>query len=219
MSTKFFRLIFGDTIRIAQGKNKIIPADEFSLLLSAEEIINKLKKEAEQYKLEVASECEKIKEQARQEGFEEGFKQWSDHVANLEKEIKEVREETEKHILPVALKAAKKIVGREIELSDDTVLDIVSSTLKSVAQHKKIVIYTNKKDQDVLEKNRVKLKEIFENIESLSLRERPDLTPGSCVIETEAGIINANLENKWAVLEQAFQKMAKSMKIEKKDEE
>ena len=52
-------------------------------------------------------------------------------------------------IFPVALEAAKKIVGREIEASEDTIVDIVSNSLKAVSTHKKITIYVNRKDLEI----------------------------------------------------------------------
>lgn len=208
MSQKFFSLIQANEVHAAP-KKKIIKADDFSKLLEAFQLLETVKKDAEKYRIEVASESEKLKEAAQKEGFEEGFKQWAEHIANLEAEILKVRQDVEKRIIPVALKAAKKIVGREIELSETVIVDIVSANIKAVAQHKKITIYVNKKDLDTLEKNRNKLRELFESLESLSIRERADIVQGGCVIETEGGIINAKLENQWGILEQAFEMLMK----------
>lgn len=201
---KFFTLIYGDAVHTAPQK-KIIPAEEISVLMDASEVLQRIKEEAEKYREQIATECESIKERARQEGFEEGFKSWSEHVVKLEQTIANVRREMEKSILPVALKAAKKIVGKEIEQSETTVIDIVATSLKAVAQHKKIVIYVNKKELDLFDKHKQRLKDMFEHLESLSIRERDDIDPGGCVIETEGGIINARMENLWRVLEQAFE--------------
>lgn len=203
MSNKFFSLIYGDKNKIVANK-RIIPANAISSLMDAEEVLAKVKSDAERYKLEVAQECEKLKESAQAAGFAEGYQSWAEHIAKLEEEIIKVRQDLEKLLIPVALKAAKKIVGREIELSEDTIVDIVSNALKAVSQHKKITIYVNKKDLDPLEKSRARLKEIFESLEVLSLRERADIARGGCVIETEGGIINARLENQWSALERAF---------------
>lgn len=209
MSKKFFSLIYGEKNKIAPNK-KIISADAIGLMLDAQEVLERVKQDAEKYKLEVAQECEKLKEHAQQEGFIEGYQKWAEHIAKIEEEIIKVRQELEKLLIPVALKAAKKIVGREIELSEDTIVDIVSTTLKAVSQHKKITIYVNKKDLDPLEHRRPRLKEIFESLEVLSLRERPDIARGGCIIETEAGIINAQLENQWSALERAFTSLMKA---------
>lgn len=212
MSKKFFSLIYGEKNKIIPNK-KIIPADAVGIILDAQGVLVRVKQDAEKYKLEVAQECEKLKELAKQEGFAEGYQKWAEHIAKIEEEIIKVRGELEKMLVPVALKAAKKIVGREIELSENTIVDIVSNSLKAVSQHKKITIYVNKKDLDPIEASRPRLKDIFESLEVLSLRERSDIARGGCVIETEGGIINAQLENQWAALERAFTSLMKKKEL------
>ena len=208
MKKKCCSLIHGDSIHSAP-ETKVIPATEFSKALAAYEIVETVKADALKYKQEVAEEVEKLKEQAQKEGFEEGFKKWMEQIAKVEEEIIQVRHETEKVALPVALKAAKKIVGRELEVSENAIVDIVSNSLKAVVTHKRITIYVNRKDLEALEKSRIDLKNLFENLEVLTLRERSDVAPGGCIIETEGGIINAQLENQWRIMENAFDKMMK----------
>lgn len=205
---KLFNLIKGGAIHVAP-KNKTLPAKEYSSLLDASEVLVYVQKDAALYKMDVVEEIEKLKVQAQKEGFEEGFRSWAEAVALLEAEIAQVRTDVQIMLSSVALKAAKKIVGREIELSDDTIVDIIATSLKSVSQHKKITIYANKKDLAILEANRGRLKDLFESLEALSLRERADIDVGGCIIETEGGIINARLENQWRVLEKAFENLLK----------
>jgi type III secretion protein L len=209
MSKKFFSLISDKQIHIGP-KTRIIPKEDIQELLAGKEVLDKIKEDAKAYRQEVAEQCEKLKEKATLEGYEEGFKSWLEHIARLEEEIVKVRKEFEKLLIPITLKAAKKIVGREIEVNDDIVVDIVSNALKPVATHKKIVVYVNKKDFQILDKNKPKLKSLFETLETFTLRVRDDITPGSCVIETEVGIINAQLENQWRTLEKAFNNLVQS---------
>lgn len=209
MKKKFFSLISGEEIHLSP-QTKIIPAEEIAKLVEGEELLDSVKKDAEKYRIEIAAQCEKLKEQAQATGYEEGFKEWADHIVKLEQEITRVRQEIEKIIVPVALKAAKKIVGREIELSETAIVDIVANSLKAVSTHKKITIYVNKKDLDTLEKHKARLKELFENLETFTVRERSDIEPGGCVIETEGGIINAQIENQWRTLERAFTTLLQS---------
>jgi type III secretion protein L len=107
------------------------------------------------------------------------------------------------------MKAAKRIVGREIELSEDTIADIVANSLKSVSQHKKVTIYVNRKSKDILERHRQRLKDVFEQLEILSIQEREDVADGGCIIETEKGIINARIEALWEILEKALRGLIK----------
>ena len=206
MSKKFFTLIHGDQIRLAPNQ-KIIPAAVLSTLQDASEVLDHVQEDAKRYRLQVASEAEAIKENAYKEGYEKGYQDWAEELVHFQKQQDEYQQELKKMILPIALKAAKKIVGREIELSEDAIVDIVISNLKSVRQHKKILIYVNKSDLDALEKNKPRIKELFENLENLSIRPRDDIERGGCMIETEVGIINAQLEHRWQVLEKAFEKL------------
>lgn len=213
MSKKFFSLISDKKIHIGP-KTRIIPKEDIQELLNGKELLDHVKEDAKAYRQEVAEQCEKLKEKAAEEGYEEGFKSWLEHVARLEEEIIKVRKEFEKLLIPIALKAAKKIVGRELEVTEDVVVDIVSNALKPVATHKKVVVYVNKKDFQILDKNKPKLKSLFEMLETFALRVRDDITPGSCVIETEVGIINAQLENQWRTLEKAFNNLVQSKELQ-----
>jgi len=208
MSKKLFTLIKGDKVHLAPG-TKIIPGKDFSESMDSAELIKKVQEDAETYKLEVASEAEKIKEAAEQEGFQQGLEQWAEKVVQLEEEIGRVQKELTETIIPVALKAAKKIIGREIEMSKDVVVDIVLNNLKAVAHHKKIRIHVNQQDLLTLEQNKEKLKKNFEHLESLQLVESEEVQPGGAIIETEGGIINAQLENLIKVLEKAFETFTK----------
>lgn len=211
MSSKFFSLIKDGKIHLSP-KTKIVKAEAFSELLNSIEVLEKVKKDALTYKQEVTEGSEKEKEAARKEGYEAGFKEWAEHVAKMQQEIESVRSEYTKVLAPIALKAAQKIVGKTMETSQEAIYDIVTNALKPVLQHKRITIWCNKDDLQILDKHRQDLKDLFETIEVLSIKERDDITRGGCVIETEGGIINAQLENQWAVLERAFESLFKEGK-------
>lgn len=206
MSTKFFTFLHGGAVHIAP-KTKLVKKEALSSLLDAKELIVKTEEDAINFKKEAVAASEKEKELAIHEGFEEGFSKWAEKLVELEQEIARVRADMEKIIVPVALKAAQKIVGRELETSKTVIADIVKNALKSVSQHKKITVWANKDDLVILEKEREDLKKLFEKLESFTLRPRDDIASGGCVIETEGGIINAKLDNQWLILESAFERM------------
>ena len=188
-------------VRLEPGR-KILPAKEFTTLVKANDLLKKAKKEA-------TEEAARTKEEAFQEGFQKGLEKWNHQLAHINAELTHLREETQKHILPLALKAARKILGEELKLHPDRIVDIVLTSLKPVTQHKKITIYVNKDDLDMIEKSKAKIRKIFEHLEALSIQERDDIERGGCMIETEAGIINAQLENQWLALEPAFKSFGK----------
>jgi len=112
-------------------------------------------------------------------------------------------------MLPLVLKAAKKIVGDQIKLHPETIISIIEQIIKPVLTHHKVKLYLNKTDKEIIEKEKEEIKKLFERLEIFSLEENNTLEPGSCVIETENGIINASLENQWRAMEAAFQAFSK----------
>jgi type III secretion protein L len=210
---KFLSLLHGEALSLAPG-SKVIPAEDFSVLLDSQEALARLTKDEKTYRKEVIEESEMHKEHARQAGFEEGFSQWVQAIAALETEIHDMHDNIQKMAVPLALKAAQKIVGKQIELEPHTVIEIIKNSIRAVAQHKKIVLYVNEKEFELFEKHKSELKAMFDELESLSIRKREDIEPGGCIIETERGIINAQLSKKWQTLEYAF-----SVLLEKKVKE
>ncbi len=204
---KLFSLISKQEVQL--GKKKIIPSKEFTTLKKADELLKQVKSEAIDYKKQIAKECETLKESAFKQGFDEGLIKLNENLLKLNHVIENFEEEMKKKILPIALKAAKKILGEELKVYPERIVDIVIQALKPVTQHYKIKIFVNKQDLDILESQKEKIKSILQQVKTLSIIERDDVEPGGCIIETEAGIINAQLENQWQALEIAFENFMK----------
>ncbi len=206
---KFFSLIYQGEIH-PDSDEKVIPAEDFSTLMGAAEILTRAKQDVEHYKKQVEKECRELKEQAKEEGFSEGLSRFNEHLIHFDKQLRVIRMDLQKQILPLALKAAKKIVGEQLSVSPETIVEIVIQTLAPVTQNHRFNIYVNKVDKEILEAQKPKIKSILEQVQVLTIQERSDVAPGGCIIETESGIINASIENQWRALESAFEKYMKS---------
>lgn len=191
------------------GKGKVIPEKDASAAIEAEELLQAAREEAEEIIAEAKKDGEEIRAQAQKEGFDEGLEKFNDHIHLFEDKVRVLRHEMQKAMLPLVLKATKKIVGNELELNPDSVVNIVLESIKSVSQAKVVKLYVNRIDLEVLEKEKEKLKSIFEGLESFNIEERSDIDRGSCIIETEKGILNATLENQYRALERAFENYRK----------
>lgn len=205
---KLFSLIRSGSIHFSK-KTKVIPKEEFSELVSAKEIVDAAKKDIHTLLEESKEQAAQMQKDAYQEGLQKGLEQFNAQLLYMNQEIKQLRIDLQQQILPLALKTAKKIVSGELKLNPDAIVDIVHQNLKPVVQAQNIKIFVNKGDIPYLEKKKEEFKSLFERLDSLTIDERPDIEPGSVVIETEAGIINATLENQWRALEAAFENFAK----------
>ena len=209
MAKKLFTLIKGDQLKIAP-KQKIIPKEEFSSLLNAVEIVEEAKTDVERYKKAVIVECEEIKENSFKEGYDDGYAKWTELLSALEDARDKANQNLEKMVLPVVMAAVKKIIGEECALSPQRITDIIIANVKAVAQHKQIIIYVNKDEYEPAEEGKQRIKEVFEDLQSLSIRPRDDIEPGGCISETEVGIVSGLLPHHLHVLERAFEKRIKS---------
>ena len=206
--SKYFSLIYSGEIHKG-SEEKVIGADEFSELMKATDVLKKAKSDVKEYLENNKEECAKLLKKAEEAGFNQGLTEFNKQIIHYEEKIKQMEHDLQKMILPLALKAAKKIVGRELEAKPETIVDIVRQTLKPVTQSHHIRIFVSKQDKDALEKNKQDLKAILDQVQTFAIEEREDVTPGGCIIETEAGIINASLENQWRALESAFEAFMK----------
>jgi|SRR5579862_655679 len=202
---KFFSLIYQGEVH-PSTEEKVISSEDFSTLLQANEILEKARQDAEEQHERNLIDAEVLKAEAREDGFQEGLQKFNEHLIYFERSLRTIRLELQKQIIPLALKAAKKIVGTQLELNPETIVDIVLQCLTPVMQNHRFTIYVNKADKEILEAHKPKIKNILEQVQTLSIQERSDIAPGGCIIETESGIINATIENQWRALESAFEK-------------
>lgn len=190
---------------IHTGKEKIIPKKDFSCLVSARQIVVTAKKEAKELHEETLIECERLRAEAKEAGFQEGLEKFHEHLFFFEEKIKVLRHEMQKAILPLVLKATKRVIGEELELNPNIVVPIVLQAIKSILSCKVVSLYVNKDDLELLESHKKKIKDAFEYLENFHIEERSDVARGGCIVETEKGILNATLDNQYRALERAFE--------------
>ncbi len=190
-------------------KIKIIPAEDYSLVLTAQELIETAKEDVEKFKQDNEKLCNTLQEEAKQKGFSEGLDTFNDQLIALDQQVKTVRLDVQNQILSLAMQAIKKIIGTELELKPERVVDIVAQALKPVSQNYEIKLLVSKHDKDIIEEQKERLKKLLDHVKVLVIEEREDIEKGGCIIETETGIINATLENQLRALESALERFYK----------
>jgi type III secretion protein L len=201
---RLFSLLLSDTeVQLAPGK-KVLPGSQVSQLLDLQQLQEMVIAEAEEYRRQVDAECDELRQQAKEQGFAAGEKTWASSVASLEKAADAISEEAEQAMVPGVVKAVERIIGESLEMSPELISSIVRQSLRSVAQFKQITIYCRKEDLEHLEKEKPKYRKMLERCETLQIRDRQDVQPGGCIIETEGGIVNAQLSQQLAALARAL---------------
>ena len=156
-------------------------------------------------------EANTIKKDAFQEGLERSTSFYKDEIEKLTEAINELltaKEKVMRDAIPdiaiIAVKAAEKIIKKEVELSDKVILKIVSEIIQSVGRDEtEIMIKTNAHDVQIVKEN---LPEIYPYHEKTKINVIADeeVERGSCIVETRNGIIDAKFSTQLQILEKAL---------------
>lgn len=167
--------------------------------------------------LQQAFEIEK--QQAREAGLAEGLEKGKQTViAELENVIQKLRhaymdiekyrkalyQKAEKETVDLSLAVARKIIGQEIALDRQIVLNVVKGALDKVIDHDKVKIRINPQDLDAVQTALYEFIPHVEKLENVNFESDAAITPGGCVVETNFGTVDARLENQVEQIESAF---------------
>lgn len=188
-------------------QGKIIPHEQFSVLMEIEEILEETKSQAKELLENAQKEADELFEKAKTDGYQEGLRSINQDVFHVEDYKKVLKNDMQKKILPLSLATAKKIVGEEMKLNPNAIVDIVLEAIKKVTQSYHVKLKVFPEDYAELEKHKKIILEKLGNIETFSIEASKDVPKGGCIIETEHGIINATLDNQFRAIESVFEQM------------
>lgn len=179
-------------------KNQIVSANREAarILEEAEEFAAEIRREAQ-------TEAENLKAEARREGTENALTEFERHLIETREIREKVWRETEKDLLRLAVRLAEKIVGREIQKDDKTIVDIISTALQNARQQEKLTVRVNPKDLPTVEREAEKFA-LGGRIQFIDFVADPRVASSGCLIESEVGTIDARLETQLRVLERAL---------------
>ena len=176
-------------------------------------------REAEERLQEVEGKKKEIEGVAHREGFNRGrvegeeggirevkgkFNFLERLIEQIEKERKEIISSAEDEVVRLAFLVAKKIVGEEITLNPEVVVNVTKSAIKRVVEKERIKIKVNPGDWENLKKAEAELKAEVLGIGALEIVEDPLVEAGGCIIETKAGNIDARISQQEKEVEKSL---------------
>ncbi|QTM99412.1 flagellar assembly protein FliH [Sediminibacillus dalangtanensis] len=173
-----------------------------------------LTKEAERQiaieRSEWESEKKRLYEEVKQSAYETGFetgrsdaqKQYEEFVdkarelADLaQQDYQTILDKSEDAILTLSIKAASKIIHKELETTD-AFLEIVKNVLKEAKQQENIAVYIHPDDYQLVISQQDELRNIVVGEAHLQFYPDIELTRGSCIVETSFGRIDASVDTR-----------------------
>lgn len=156
---------------------------------------------------ELLSQVEDEREKSRQEGYEAGRQEGLASVTEMLVRVKELRaklfEDNEKEILRLVFEIARKIIDREFSEQDTAILNVIRLALND-AVGEKVIVRVHPEDYKKVKAKEPELLQACEDVRSLSVREDDQVSPKGCVVETEIGAIDAQLETQLGAIRKAL---------------
>lgn len=141
-------------------------------------------------KEEVREMIEHASAQGQQEGFQEAEAMRSE-IAGLEQRMVN---EVEGEIVRAALRVARQVIETELKSREDTIVDVVCAALSTARDARDVFLRVNPRDAKVLRAHKARLIDALGRARDVDLREDRKVSPGGVLIQTEAGVIDAQLD-------------------------
>ena len=187
----------------------IIERSTYEARSDAEVIREKAQAQAEEIHQKAELEAEELKKKAYDRGYDEGRNtgaaELSEVVASASQRFKLIEEQAIPQLRDLALTIARKILGRELAEHPEAVVDVVKQALAEKArQRREILLRVNPEDLKHIREHKAELLEVLSRAKEIGIREDPDVAAGGVIIETDAGIIDAQLATQLEVFERVL---------------
>jgi len=185
----------------------------------AESIRDKAREEAKSMVAHAASEADRIRELARQEGFQAGFEKGLQTAKELflseidqAQKIKDqivleretLYEQFERDLVNLALDIAKRVIYDRLEADDTALKHVVESTLQKIKGRAKVQLRISKYDyQKILDLKNTFVSKL-QYLENLDIIQDDLLSPGSCIVDTGSGVIDGGVHTRIKEIETAL---------------
>lgn len=180
----------------AQGKVRLI-------LEEAREEAKKIKSEARETLAQVQEEMERSRKQGDQRGYQEGMARALEYLNKLYALRDKMFEDIEPQVVKLSFSIAEKILGQQIQENDKTILGIVKQALDSAIGYK-ILVKLNPADYTQIKSQESLLLAKVEPSRTISFREDESVKPGGCIVESEIGAIDAQLDTQLNAIKKAL---------------
>lgn len=197
-------------IGMPQGGGSVIRKDVHRALTDARKIIEearleagRIKKDAESILRKVGEEMERAKKEGFEAGKDEGLKEVTELLVSANHSKEKMFEGVERDLVKLAYDIAEKIIGRDLSERESAVVDLVKQALHA-AMGEKIVVLVNPNDVDVIKKNQASLMQVLDTSKTIQIRADEKVHPKGCLIETEIGTIDAQLDTQLEAIRKAL---------------
>lgn len=190
---------------------KVLSSEEAAEVQQARGIIQRANKEAliiRKHAKKVYLSVQEKMEEARRAGFEQGHQEGLASVTEQLVELKKIKQELvnklEKQAVTLVFDIAQKVIGEALKLNDESLMSMVRQALQS-AMGNELTVYLNPQDFDRIKPHSAQLMSVLQTTQTLQMKASENVKPSGCIIESELGTIDAQLDYQLEAIKKALE--------------
>ena len=188
-------------VRPAPG-TRILRAEAYASLLQAQSVLDDARAEAERIRQRAEVAYEQRQKQGYDDGVMEGQMQQAEKMLETSMQAVEYLEGLERQIVEVVTTAVRKIVG---DLDDkERIVRVVRTALEQVRGRQRVLVRVCPEEEPHVREALAPMLVSASVSAGIELVADQRMKPGSCMLESEMGVVDASLEVQLKAIENAL---------------
>jgi flagellar assembly protein FliH len=189
---------------LPEGAAGPTPEEEVKDLSGA---LQRLEERWDEREKEYADELRRVEAEARRSAeklVEETVSGFTSVVDDFLAQREEMFRTSEESVVRLSMAIARRVIGEEISANSEAVLNTVRGALKHILEKEHVVIRVHPEDLRVVREHASEWLGIVEGTRSLEIEEDERIRRGGCLVETESGNVEAQIEKQLQTLEKSL---------------
>jgi len=191
----------------------------------AEEKLNSANVSSEKIIADAYDQAKGIMEQARKQGYEEGYefaitesRDIADGIVSEANALKHewlrakesLEKEAESELVEIVLTTLEKILNRKVEEESTVVEGIIAEAIKRVNKTENLTLRVSSEDYSHVLSIKPMILAMTEKVDEIEIKQDSSLKNGSCVIDTDSGSIDSSVWTQFEQVRKVFEDLLRS---------
>lgn len=185
---------------------KVIDASKEAerILSQAEVDARRVRGDAEKILKESEAKAQEAIKKGYAEGESKGLAQVTEKLMNFERIKEEFYQNAEPDVIKLVMSIAEKVIGRIVLENKEMIRSVVHQALEK-AIGDRITVKLNPTDYKQIMEGEHEFRDVIDRTRRLTFREDESILPGGCIVETEVGTIDAQIDTQLKAIRKALE--------------
>lgn len=189
---------------------KIISPEDLDSIKKGKKIIEDakakakiIKEAAKEIYLQIEQKMEESKQQGFEQGRQEGLASVTELLTKIQNQNQDMLDNIEKEAISLVYEIAQKVIGEELKSSDKALLGMIRHALQS-SMGNELTLFVHPKDYERIKAKETQLMSVLQAVQTMYIKSSENVKESGCVIESELGTIDAQLEYQLEAIRKAL---------------